>query len=441
MSGPDDDDLWAPTRPAGVGPSTPPDRPHAGAAHGPEPTQVQPVTGQPAIRLGLGTTAEAGPDGPRQRPPWLLPASIALGVVLIGGLVVALTSGGGDDDANVPAASSSTSTAPGNSIATASSAPTADESGAASTISDAVALTTTTTTAAASTSTDASTSDVSATTDVSDGTTPGTSDPVTVTSQESPTQSTSSATAPPTASTTTPSTVPSTEPSVPTDPSRATPDPGFATYGSEVLAIDAACSAQPLGPDGDDLTTFLVRSASDQRVVIEQRRSGNDVRLDVRYPDDGQTLSADMVAVTDETVAGRVERNGTPIDIVVAAPTGGVSQCFDFIELTPTSDIEGRGYTAGILDVCAVDTPSGRAISGVATDNTSFTIVPIDDIARLTIDVPSLGGTFVDDDALADRDETIVFYEGVVEGAGEPRAAYVEIELAAPRVCAPSESP
>ncbi|NQY56673.1 MAG: hypothetical protein HRT86_09370, partial [Ilumatobacteraceae bacterium] len=208
-----------------------------------------------------------------------------------------------------------------------------------------------------------------------------------------------------------------------------------------VLAIDAACNEQPLGPDGDDLTTFLVRSATDQRVVVEQRRSGDDVLLDVHYPDDGQTFSASTVTVTDGTVAGRIERNGASIDIVVAAPTGGVGQCLDFIELIPTSDIDGRGYTAGILDVCAVDTPSGRAISGLATDNTNFTVVPADDVARLAIDAPSLGGTLIDDDALADSDESIVFYEGVVEGAGEPQAAYVEIELAAPRVCAPSEAP
>ncbi|MEM9516889.1 MAG: hypothetical protein AAGA42_18725 [Actinomycetota bacterium] len=453
MSG-GDDDLWAATRPDGVGPVQPDDG--AGAGHNdssaadPEPTRVQ-----PAIRMGLGTPAGGGntqsPGGNSTgdgRPPWLVPAAIGLAVVLIGGLFVAFAAGGDeDDDTALPDTSTSTSltttTAPESAVATITTNDRAasdveaagDDANAGSTTVDSTAPTTdesTPPTEPPASDDDSSTGGDNTGGDAAGDTGGDTADEPTDpgTDTNAPSESTVASTTPPATA------APGDD-----EPDVTPPDPGFAAYGDERLAIESSCRELPRGPEGDEVSSFLVRSPTDGRVVVEQRVAGDQVAMDVRYPDIGEVVTASGVRLADGATFGQVTRDGTSLDVAVATPPGGVEECLDFIELVPSNDVDARGYTAGILDVCTADTPSGRAISGIATDNTSFTAVPTGDTTRLTIVVPSLGGTLVDDDALADRDETIVFYEGVVTGAGEPQAAYLEVELESPRVCTASEAP
>ncbi len=456
MSGGDDDDLWAPTRPDGGQPSEPDTAPgstgatdatggateRTSPAPGPDPTRVQ-----PAIRMGLGSPADVDGSGVPDdtRPRWLVPAAIGLAVVLVGGLFVAFATGGDeDDDTAPPDASTSTSlsatTAPesvtGSTITSSDAAATNDDAVDASTTVDPTASTTADT--SASTDPTDSTDDGSSNDEGTGGSTDGgTSDGSSDASGDQDAGPTTTPSEPTVASTAPPATAPDGA----DEPGAAPPEPGFAAYGDERLAVDSACGEFPLGPDGDEVSSFLVRSAADGRVVVEQRTAGDQVSMDVWYPDTGEIVVADGVQTVDGATSGSITRNGTTLDVAVGIPPGGVEECLDFFELLPSNDVDGRGYTAGILDVCAVDTPAGRAISGIATDDTSFTVVPNGDTTRLTIVVPSLGGTLVDDDALADQDETIVFYEGVVTGAGEPQAAYLEVELAAPRVCAANEAP
>ncbi|MEO1058378.1 MAG: hypothetical protein AAFY28_15835 [Actinomycetota bacterium] len=454
MPGGDDDDLWAATRPDGVGPTQPTPDATDGAGHddraNPEPTRVQ-----PAIRMGLGTPGggstqtHGGTSSGDARPPWLIPAAIGLAVVLIGGLFVAFAGGGDGDDNTAPLdASTSTSLTTTTALesAVAATATTDDDASDDDGVGANGGSTTVNSTA---TTADATTAPTEPPASNDDGSTGGgdtgtggdtgggeggdTADAPTDagTDTTAPSETTSASTTPPA----TPAPDDSDEPAV------TPPDPGFAAYGEERLAVESSCRELPRGPEGDEVSSFLVRSSTDGRVVVEQRVAGDQVTMDVRYPDTGEVVAANGLQVTDGATLGQITRNGASLDVAVTAPPGGVEECLDFIELVPSNDVDARGYTAGILDVCTVDTPSGRALSGIATDNTSFTAVPTGETTRLTIVVPTLGGTLVDDDALADSDETIVFYDGMLTGAGEPQTAYLEVELESPRVCTASEAP
>ena len=408
---PDSDDLWADTRPDGTATpsgSPPPTRP----PDGPDPTLVQPiVTGPPSGGPPPGGPPPpgAGPPGgggdePEGPPPWLLPAAAAMIGLLVIGLVVALiVRDGGEDDTAV------TTLPLIGSVESSTTVP------AATTSSSAIPPTTTTPTTSTTTTTQPTT-------------TPATTTPATTPPTTTPPDPTTTAPPSPTTSTAPP----------------VLPDPGLAIVDGITVEIVVSCLVVPLEPNTADLQVVSHLMVTDEgRLVLDRWFDEGGVDgLDGEFVDTASVLEAVAVDADGLAFTATLRPLDGGDDVEVAVNPQRTADCPDTIRTRDADDSELSQYTYAILDVCTVRPGNDRLdVAGIGSEGARFAV---DDNGDGTAELRFTDrrvGDLVDPAATVSFDESVATYAGLVTDGDDARTVRIELELAAPRTCEPSEAP
>jgi len=425
---PSSDDLWADTRPdrsatpEGSQPSGPPPGPPSPPPTvGPDPTLVQPVLRGPVLPPGVPPTGgpPGGPpdppggagDRPEGPPPWLLPAAAALIGLLVVGLVVALVvRDGTEEDSAVTTLPLIGTVEPSTTMASGTTAPTSPPSSAPATPAPTAATTTAATTTTAAPTTAAPTTAA-----------PTTAAPTTA----APTTAAPTTAAPP--------------------PTR--PDPGFAVVDGTTVEIAASCLVLPLEPNTADLqivSHLLV--TDDGRLVLDRWFDEGGVDgLDGEFVDSGSVLETTALDAVGPafTATLRPVDGGDAVDVAVNPDPDRSLDCPDTIRTRDADDAESSQYTHAILDVCTVRPGDDDRldVAGIGSEGARFAV---DDNGDGTVELRFTDrrvGDLVDPDAEASFDETVATYDGLAAGDGDELRVRIEVELAAPRTCEPSEAP
>lgn len=254
------------------------------------------------------------------------------------------------------------------------------------------------------------------------------------------------ATTPPTTvATTTTTVVPTTTTTA--APVPALPDPGFAVVDGQTVQIARSCLVVPLEPATADLQVVShLLPTIDGRLVLDRFSDGGSNGLDGTFVDTGTALQATVLdggpLRGPFTATLRPADGGPDVDVAVNPDPGRSVDCLDTIRTRDADDSERSQYTHAILDVCTVRPDDDRLdVAGIGSDGARFTV---DDNGDGTVELRFTDrrvGDLTDPDATASFDESIAFYEGVVSGGGDELVVRIEVELAAPRSCSPTEAP
>jgi hypothetical protein len=177
------------------------------------------------------------------------------------------------------------------------------------------------------------------------------------------------------------------------------------------------------------------------RWVDEGEANGLDVTTDDGERLETVSLDADNFTGAFSAVVRR-PGGGATIELSLNPGPDQPSGCSDVVRTRDADNTELSQYTHAVLDVCTVR-PAERLldVAGIGSEGARFTIDDNGDgTAELRFsdhDVDDL----VDPDAIVSVDELTATYAGLVSGGGDERNVRIEVGLAAPRTCDPSEAP
>lgn len=213
----------------------------------------------------------------------------------------------------------------------------------------------------------------------------------------------------------------------------------------QTLEIASSCFVVPLAPNSAELQVAShLLFTRDGRLVLDRWVDGGTGGLDGEYVDEATVLEA--TALDGGAVTGPFTATLRPVgggrDVEVTVNPDRSPECPDTIRTRDADDSELSQYTHAILDVCTVRPGGDRLdVAGIGSDGARFAI---DDNGDGTVELQFTDrrvGDLVDPDASATFDESVALYEGLVADDDDELTVLVEVELAAPRTCNPSEAP
>lgn len=220
--------------------------------------------------------------------------------------------------------------------------------------------------------------------------------------------------------------------------------PGFAIVDGITVEIVVSCLVVPLEPNTADLQIVSHLMLTDEgRLVLDRWFDEGGVDgLDGEFVDTASVLETTALDADGLAFTATLRPLDGGDDVEVAVNPQQPADCPDTIRTRDADDSELSQYTYAILDVCTVRPGNDRLdVAGIGSEGGRFAV---DDNGDGTAELRFTDrrvGDLVDPAATVSFDESVATYEGLVSDGDDTRTVRIEVELAAPRTCEPSEAP
>jgi hypothetical protein len=236
---------------------------------------------------------------------------------------------------------------------------------------------------------------------------------------------------------------PATDPPATDPPTPTLPDPGFATIGSETVPIDANCMVIPLLPNTADYqVNSILATTSDGRVILDRWYDEGDAHgLDFWLVDTDQRGAASMVEDMGDGFVGLVEVDGTSIAVAANPIPEEPDDCSETV-ITSFEDIDTFPFTQAALDVCTTGDGPDYTVVALLTEQSRVTIADFGDgTAEVTYLVPREDSLYIDPMAFSVDEDAGRAYTALLDLDGKSLELFALFEIPALRTCDPSEIP
>jgi hypothetical protein len=236
---------------------------------------------------------------------------------------------------------------------------------------------------------------------------------------------------------------PATDPPVTDPPTPALPDPGFATIGFETVPIDANCMVIPLLPNTADYqVNSILATTSDGRVILDRWYDEGDAQgLDFWLVEADQRGAASMVEDMGDGFVGLVEVDGTSIAVAANPIPEEPDDCSETV-ITSFEDIDTFPFTQAALDVCTTGDGPDYTVVALLTEQSRVTIADFGDgTAEVTYLVPREDSLYIDPMAFSVDEDAGRAYTALLDLDGKSLELFALFEIPALRTCDPSEIP